>query len=134
MMQGPCCLLVEDQALIGMALEASLEEAGFDIAGMVASNAAALRYVVDHTPDLVLLDVMLKDGPALAVSRELKRRGIAFAIYSGLTPEPRTPEFHGVPWLEKPVSRAALAQVLTEHLGRLGAPVPTWSGSMTADF
>ena len=36
------CLLVEDQALIGMALEAYLEGAGYEVAGPFATSAAAL--------------------------------------------------------------------------------------------
>ena len=35
MMAQPCCMIVEDQALIGMSLEASLEEAGFDVAALL---------------------------------------------------------------------------------------------------
>jgi AmiR/NasT family two-component response regulator len=31
------CMIVEDQALIGMSLEASLEEAGFQVAGVFMS-------------------------------------------------------------------------------------------------
>jgi hypothetical protein len=38
-------MIVEDQALIGMSLEASLEEAGFDVAGPFMSNAQALKWM-----------------------------------------------------------------------------------------
>lgn len=112
MTAAPRCLLVEDQALIGMALEASLEEAGFDVAGTFATGASALRWLEKNKPELALVDVMLKDGPAVRVARELKRQGVPFAVYSGLSRDAATPEFEGVPWLEKPVSRQALADVL----------------------
>lgn len=112
MVTQPLCLLVEDQALIALALEASLEESGFQVAATVNSVATALDWLQHHEPDLVLLDVMLKDGPALPVARALKARGIPFAIYSGLPPEPHAAEFRDAPWLEKPVSRAQLTDVL----------------------
>jgi hypothetical protein len=38
----PCCLIAEDQALIGMALEAYLEDVGILVAGPFASCAEAL--------------------------------------------------------------------------------------------
>jgi DNA-binding response OmpR family regulator len=110
----PRCLIVEDQALIGMSLEASLEEAGFDVIGPFARKAQALASLDSETPDLALLDIMLPDGSSVELARELKRRAVPFAIYSGLKPEADTPEFKDVLWLEKPVSRRALTDALSE--------------------
>jgi hypothetical protein len=42
-MTSPCCMIVEDQALIGMSLEAFLEEAGFVMADPFLSCADALQ-------------------------------------------------------------------------------------------
>jgi DNA-binding response OmpR family regulator len=109
----PCCLIVEDQALIGLALEASLEEAGFDVAGPFGNSSDALTWLQERTPDLALIDVLLKDGPCLPVARELRRKLVPYAIYSGLKPpSPIAPEFADVPWLEKPVSREQLSATL----------------------
>ena len=38
----PCCLIGEDKALLGLALEDDLEEAGIVVAGPLASCAEAL--------------------------------------------------------------------------------------------
>ena len=111
----PCCLVVEDQALIGMALEASLEEAGFQISGPFARAAEAVDWLKTRTPDIALLDLVLGDGPCTQLATTLRERGVPFAIYSGVrAPTTRPPEFAGVPWLEKPVSRIDLASVLAE--------------------
>jgi DNA-binding response OmpR family regulator len=112
MTYAPSCLIVEDQALIGMSLEAYLEDAGFEVIGPFTRKAEALRWLEDHTPELALLDVMLTDGSSVDLARELKGRGVPFAIYSGLKPDSETPEFQGVTWLEKPMSRLALKEVL----------------------
>jgi len=113
MIAQPCCMIVEDQALIGMSLEASLEEAGFDVAGPFMSNAQALKWLETAAPHLAVLDVMLKDGTSLLIARELKRRGVPFAVYSGLPPDAnRPPELQGVPWLEKPARRETLLAIL----------------------
>jgi two-component SAPR family response regulator len=108
-----CCLILEDQALIGLALEASLEEAGFAVAGPFAKSTEALHWLQERTPDLALIDVLLQDGPCLPVARELRKRRVPFAIYSGLkAPCPTAPEFEDVPWLEKPVPRDQLSETL----------------------
>lgn len=108
------CLVVEDQALIGLALQVSLEDLGYEVAGPFGRADQALNWLEDRTPDLALLDVLLKDGPCLPVARELRARGVPFAIYSGLKPpSPPAPEFQEVPWLEKPVSRELLATTLS---------------------
>jgi two-component SAPR family response regulator len=109
------CMIVEDQVLIGMALQVSLDEAGFETAGPFLSNAASLRWLHANTPELALLDVLLKDGPCVQLARELKSRGIPFAIYSGLPSAADAPEeLRDVPWLEKPVSRETLATTLDQ--------------------
>jgi DNA-binding response OmpR family regulator len=113
------CMIVEDQALIGMSLEASLEEAGFQVAGVFMSNAQALQWLKGDAPDIAVLDIMIKDGTSLEIARALKRLGVPFAVYSGLPPKADCPpELQDVPWLEKPASR----EVLLNTLGRLAAP------------
>jgi DNA-binding response OmpR family regulator len=112
MVYRPRCLIVEDQALIGMSLEAYLEDAGYDVIGPFMRRAQALAWLETDTPELAVLDVMLPDGSSVDLARELRKRGVPFAIYSGLKPATDTPEFQGVPWLEKPMSRVALKEVL----------------------
>jgi len=109
----PCCLILEDQALIGLALEASLEEAGFDVAGPFDHSSDALKWLIERTPDLALVDVLVRDGTCISVARELRRKKVPYAIYSGLKPpQPVAPEFEDVPWLQKPVSREQLSATL----------------------
>jgi len=113
------CMIVEDQALIGMSLEASLEEAGFAVEGPFMSNAQALRWLENDAPDIALLDIMIRDGTSIEIARTLKSRGIPFAIYTGLPPKAdRPPELRNVPWLEKPISREALTAALEELMER----------------
>jgi DNA-binding response OmpR family regulator len=108
-------MIVEDQALIGLSLEAYLEENGFAVAGPFVTSTDALQWLSTQTPHLALLDVMLDDGSSVKVASCLKERGVPFAVYSGLKPERESPpEFRNVPWLEKPMSRAALARVLSD--------------------
>jgi DNA-binding response OmpR family regulator len=112
-MAGPCCMIVEDQVLIGMSLEAYLQDAGFSVAGPFLSCADALRWLEHNKPNVAVLDVMLKDGTSLLVAQQLKGRNTPFAIYSGLPFTSCLPaELQGVPWLEKPVRREQLTQMM----------------------
>jgi DNA-binding response OmpR family regulator len=121
---SPSCLLIEDELLIAMALEASLKDAGFRVAGPFARNAAALAWLDAHTPDVALLDVLLQDGPCLPVVRALRARNIPFAIYSGLKPGNRDGDLAAVPWLEKPVARDHLTKVLRDIAPKPLQPLP----------
>jgi len=124
------CMIVEDQALIGMSLEALLEEAGFAVAGLFMSKAQAMDWLEGDSPDIALLDVMLKDGTSVEVARALKGRGIPFVIYSGLPRDKGAPsELQNVPWLEKPVSPETLAAALRELAPVLDYPAALGGGS-----
>jgi DNA-binding response OmpR family regulator len=111
------CLLVEDQALIGMALEAYLEDAGYEVAGPFATCAAALASLETQTPEVAIVDYKLRDGCCLKLVRVLRDLGVPFLVYSGL---PRLPdlssEFEGVPWLEKPTDRPELLKAVASLL------------------
>jgi len=127
----PICLVVEDQALIGMALESYLEETGLAVAGPFPSCGEALRWLEGGTPVVALLDYQLKDGSCLDLTRHLRGLDIPFLVYSGY-PQPREapPEFSGVPWLEKPVARADLLRALVRLVPSLGPQVEHATGSL----
>ena len=126
-------MVAEDQALIGMALEASLEDAGITVAGPFPSCAEALSWTEAQTPALAILDFKLRAGPCTELVTALRAREVPVIIYSGL---PRgadaSPELEGVTWLEKPVDRAhllaaavRLAPTLAQHAPETGhGPTP----------
>jgi DNA-binding response OmpR family regulator len=108
------CLIVEDQVLIAMSLEAYLEDVGYELAGPFRSNADALAWLGTNTPDLAILDYKLNDGLCVDLARILRERGIPFVIYSGARQSAELPpEFEGAPWIEKPCPRQTFLDVLT---------------------
>jgi DNA-binding response OmpR family regulator len=96
-------LVVEDEAAIGLALADALTDAGYIVAGPISTSTDAFEWLERATPDLALVDVMLRDGPCTGLARELRRRGVPFLINSG---HPQGdwagPELANAPWLEKP--------------------------------
>jgi DNA-binding response OmpR family regulator len=116
--EAPRCLVVEDQALIALSIEANLEDAGFVVA-TCSTAREALAIVAERPPDCILLDFALKDGPCLELARELLHRGVPFVVYSG---HRRTsfdlPELEAVPWIDKPAPREDLIASLSSTLAR----------------
>jgi DNA-binding NtrC family response regulator len=106
------CLIIEDQALIAMSVEAYLEDVGFAVQ-TVTSITQGREWLKDNNPEFVILDFMLKDGPATELAGELHRRGIPFIVYSGYSRHLGVPsELQEVPWLEKPTRREDLLNAL----------------------
>jgi DNA-binding response OmpR family regulator len=106
------CLIIEDQALIAMSVEAYLEDMGFEVQ-TVTSIAQAQTCLKDNTPEFVILDFMLRDGPATELAGELRRRGIPFIVYSGYSRHLGVPpELQEVLWLDKPTAREDLLKAL----------------------
>ncbi|HEY8383838.1 MAG TPA: response regulator [Microvirga sp.] len=107
------CLVAEDQALIAFALEAYLEEVGIEDAGPFASCEEALGWVEEEIPDVALLDYKLRDGVCTELVRALTKRGVPVVIYSGIPQgSDPSPDLRDVTWIEKPVDRARLLEVL----------------------
>jgi DNA-binding NtrC family response regulator len=108
----PHCIIVEDQALIAMSIAAYLEDEGFEVQ-TVASIVQAQASLKDNAPEFVILDFILRDGPATELAGELHRRGIPFIVYSGYPRHLGVPtEFKEVPWLEKPTCQEDLLKAL----------------------
>jgi DNA-binding NtrC family response regulator len=120
----PYCVIIEDQALIAMSLEAYFEDVGFAVQTL-ASIAQAQVWLKDNTPEFAILDFMLRDGPATQIAGELHSRGVPFIVYSGYARHLGVPtQLQEVPWLEKPTRREDLLNALVA--------LPTKSTSIAA--
>lgn len=106
---GPIVLLLEDEALIALNLQDELQDAGFSVGGSFTTCADALFWLESNTPDVAVLDTVLKDTHCGDVARELVDRNVPFVIYSGHREDrDLLAEFHHVRWIEKPVPPSVL--------------------------
>lgn len=55
-------LIVEDESLVAMELEATLDDMGHQGVGIAADSGTALR-LVEKAPEIALVDINLRDGP-----------------------------------------------------------------------
>ena len=59
-MTKPKILIVEDESLIALEIETRLKKYGYEICGKATNSEETLKIVQTETPDLVLMDIMIK--------------------------------------------------------------------------
>jgi DNA-binding response OmpR family regulator len=117
---GKRILVAEDEALISVILSGDLRDEGYLIAGPFSRCDDALAWLAHDTPDLAIVDYMLRDGPCTRLTHTLRERGVPFVIFSGYARDPEAQnEFSDIPWFEKPAS----VEALLDALAALSAPL-----------
>jgi DNA-binding response OmpR family regulator len=114
MMFSPTILLLEDEALIALDVEQTLLDAGAKDIVHLGSCAAATDWLVDYTPDLVVLDIFLLDGESTDIASLLVERGIPFVVHTArrkVTQESHQVLLNGE-WVCKPAEPDELARAV----------------------
>jgi DNA-binding response OmpR family regulator len=103
-------LIAEDNPLIAASYENILTDAGLSVGGSFLSCESAEEWLNDHNPDLAIIDIMLQDGNCAGLAKKLCGREIPFLVVTGCSVESEDIDnvFKSAPWLEKPISSAAL--------------------------
>lgn len=66
-------LIVEDESIIAMDIKETLIELGYAISGIVATREGVFSHLEHHLPDLILMDIQLKNGShGVEIAKELK--------------------------------------------------------------
>ena len=115
-------LVVDDEPLIAMALEAVLGDAGHRVATAANGRQALERLAEAPRPDLVLLDMMMPvmSGPALlaAMAADPGLAGIPVVVLSSLPEEAARDRAKGaMAILRKPCRATAVLEAITRVLG-----------------
>lgn len=114
-LSGRRVLLVEDQTLIAMALQAELHDHGLHVTGRAATVAAALALIDADPPELAVLDVNLADEVSLPVAEALRARAIPFVFATGYGTDIGLPDsFADIPVVSKPYQIGDILQKLAE--------------------
>lgn len=118
-----CILLVEDDFLVGMEVEAGLEEAGYEVAGVATTAEEAVALAGSRRPALVVMDIRLaseRDGidAALEIYRTLGIRSIFASAHVDAQVRARAEPARPLGWVAKPYRvetlLAAVAAALDE--------------------
>jgi light-regulated signal transduction histidine kinase (bacteriophytochrome) len=114
-------MIVEDQVLIAMDLEASLIENGDIVACVCASAAQALEALEGAAIDVAILDFYLDGETSVAVAEALEKRGIPFIFATGQGDETAMPpRFAGKALVRKPYDVDQIMTALRKALAGRG--------------
>jgi len=111
-------LVVEDEALIAMGLQALLEEAGYRVLGPANSSSAALALLDSDEPDVALLDVNLGRSDVFGVANVLAERKTQVIFLTGHTAQKLPPAHRHLPLVAKPYLPHVLLQAVKSALAR----------------
>lgn len=103
-------LVVEDEMLIGLLIEDTLQELGCIVVGPVGKLDAALQLATSETLDVAILDVNIRGGHVYPVAEQLQARGIPFVLASGYGDWALDAAFRGQPRLNKPFTAKDLEE------------------------
>jgi two-component SAPR family response regulator len=117
-LSGRRILVVEDEFLLAMELEALLERRGCTVLGPVPSVGQALALLDGEPPDVALLDVNLKGERATPVAAALIDRGVPFVLITGYSARQLSePELRTALRIDKPVTCRELGRAVAQALG-----------------
>ena len=102
------CLLVEDDVFVSDAYSMVLEDAGIRVCQVVASEVDAIEAILSRRPDIALVDIDIEGGDSLGVATALLAKDVPVAFVSGHPHTVLPAPFAGLPFLQKPVTRASL--------------------------
>lgn len=106
-------LVVEDELLIGLDLQATIEQAGFGVIGPVPSIRQAMEAIEKDAPDAALLDANLAGISSLPIAEALSMRDIPFGVVSGYAALDAEGEaLRTAPRLEKPFNASEVVGLL----------------------
>ncbi|CAN5364087.1 response regulator [soil metagenome] len=109
-------LIVEDDVLLGMAIGACVEDAGYEVAGLARSVDAALATLCHETVDAALLDVNLQGELVYPVANALAERGVPFVFVTAHPPKDIPEKHRHRPLVPKPYYDAAICAALESVL------------------
>jgi DNA-binding response OmpR family regulator len=115
-------LICEDEALVAMDLEMTLNELGYFVIGTASSSTEAIRLYRELCPDLILMDVRLQgkvDG--LETANEIQKRNTVPILFMTAGSEVTTKISTRVDWsvngfLSKPFSNEELKESIIRLL------------------
>lgn len=105
-------LIVEDEALVAMEIEAMLQMGGHIATGQADDLPTALEAISLEIPDLAMVDIQLAQGcSGLDVAKAFRERGVPVLFASGNCPSERGRGL-AIGCLHKPITNASLDAAL----------------------
>ncbi len=117
LLSGCRILVVEDEMLVLMTIEATLADLGCESVAAAATVDQALALIGTQAFDAAVLDVNLNGDQSYPVADALAARGVPFAFSTGYSDEGMIDEYRERPLLRKPYQVDGLVEIFTRLLG-----------------
>jgi two-component system, response regulator PdtaR len=118
----PRVLIVEDEGLVAMNMESALAEEGFNILGIVDNETEAVAAAERFKPDLILMDITLRDGNGISAARTILERLNTRIVFVSGNSDPSTlaaaHELGPTAFIRKPFVTDSLARLIKNALLR----------------
>src|SRR5262249_35690167 len=106
-------LIVEDEGLVALQLQADLEQAGHFVVGPARSLAQGLRLAESEAIDAALVDVSLGRGRSAPSAERLLARSVPFAFATGYSDTAMLPQhLRAIPRLSKPYAAGDVKRIV----------------------
>jgi len=123
-LRGKRVLVIEDEPLLSMDMEATLRDAGCDVIGPAATLGQAKSLTAEGTYDVALVDANLSGQPVDDIAAALTQRNVPFAFVSGYGREGLPTGFREAILLNKPFSPTQLLGIVSTLLQQSPDVVP----------
>lgn len=117
-LQGKRVLVVEDEVLIAMEIEAALRDGGCEVLGPAGDTEEATRLIGGEHCDAALLDANLNGRKVDAIAAALTREGVPFAFITGYGADGLPKGFRDAMIIAKPFNKHQLLSALAVLLQR----------------
>ena len=111
--EGNRFLLVEDEPIIGFALEDMMQDRGAETA-FASDSDSAMKIIAEQKFDGAILDVNLHGTHSYDVARMLLDRGVTLIFATGYGDKAHPEEFANVPTIPKPYSIESIVRAFEE--------------------
>ena len=117
-------MIVEDEAIIAMDLEMTLQDLGVEVVCIAESASDAVRLAEQYRPDCATMDINIagdQDGISAAIQlyQAFGVRSIFISAYGNSETRDRAASANAIDWISKPFSEAELKRILDEFAGDL---------------
>jgi DNA-binding response OmpR family regulator len=110
-------LIVEDEAIIGMAIAADLTDLGYEPFGPYSRIESAVDSIARNKIDAAIVDINLRGAQSHAIALELRRRKIPFVFLTGYAAASIDERFRDVPVFRKPLDPDQFIEMMRMLLG-----------------
>ena len=78
-------VVAEDESLIRMDVVETLREHGFDVVAEVGDGAQAVAAVIEHKPDLVVMDIKMPNMDGLTAAEQMAEHKVAVVLLTAFS-------------------------------------------------